>query len=356
MEAPGNRLPLTGLTLPQLTELLGSQTRALATLRWLHSGPRAPEALPGSIPGVCASAWATLLSRCQHVPPILSVRSVASDGTIKYALDFHGAKVETVLIPSARRSTVCVSSQSGCTRRCQFCATSLLGLTRNLTAAELVGQFLVARADAPAAAPLRNVVFMGMGEPMDNLDAVLTAVEILTQRPAPQLGARQITVSTSGVLTGMRRFLRECPAHLALSLNATTDVQRSALMPQNDEWPIAALLDTLRENARTSGRLFFIEYVLLEGFNDSLDDAQRLLELLRGIPARVNLIPQNPFEGSALRPPPAGQVARFQATLRAGGLRCLVRGPRGQEIHAACGQLTRQRRPDASGTLRSGSA
>jgi len=182
--------------------------------------------------------------------------------------------VETVLIPGPGRSTVCVSSQSGCTRHCQFCATATLGFTRPLAAGEIVLQYLVARAAAPREDPARNVVFMGMGEPMDNLDAVLAAVNRLTDEGAPRLSAANVTVSTSGVVPGMERFLRECPAHLALSLNATTDAQRERLMPHNKVWPIAALLDTLRvDHGRGSGRRYFIEYVLWEGVNDSDADS-----------------------------------------------------------------------------------
>jgi 23S rRNA (adenine2503-C2)-methyltransferase len=204
----------------------------------------------------------------------------------------------------------------------------------------MVAQFLFARADAPQEAPARNVVFMGMGEPMDNLDAVLAAVEVLTQLPAPGLSAGHITVSTSGVLPGMRRFLRESRAHLALSLNGTTDAQRERLMPQTRSWPIAELLGVLREEALgRPGRQPFIEYVLFEGINDSDEDASRLVQLLEGLSARVNLIPHNPTPRVDLRPPSRSRVLAFQDRVHRGGVRALVRWPRGQEIAAACGQL-----------------
>jgi 23S rRNA (adenine2503-C2)-methyltransferase len=165
-------------------------------------------------------------------------------------------------------------------------------------------------------------------------------VRIWTQAPAPQLGADHVTVSTSGVLPGMRRFLEECQAHLALSLNGTTDAQRSRLMPQNEQWPISELLDALRQSARQDAkRIFFIEYVPIEGINDSEADACRLLELLRGIPARVNLIAHNPFPGCELRPAPAERMLRFQRIVNDGGIRCMLRASRGREISAACGQL-----------------
>jgi 23S rRNA (adenine2503-C2)-methyltransferase len=267
-------------------------------------------------------------------------RAEAADGTTKFVLDLSGASVETVLIPGPGRSTVCVSSQAGCTRHCQFCATATLGFTRSLAAGEIVLQYLVARAEAPLGAPARNVVFMGMGEPMDNLDAVLAAVDRLSDAAAPRLSTNNVTVSTSGVVPGMERFLRECPAHLALSLNATTDAKRERLMPHNKVWPIAALLDTLRaDHARGSRRRYFIEYVLWEGVNDTDADAARLAALLAGLPAHVNLIPHNAFAGNRLRPPSPARVLAFQRLVNAAGVRCLVRWPRGREIAAACGQL-----------------
>jgi 23S rRNA (adenine2503-C2)-methyltransferase len=245
-----------------------------------------------------------------------------------------------VLIPADGRSTVCVSSQAGCSRDCAFCATAKIGFKRQLAAGEIVLQYLLARQDAPQGAPARNVVFMGMGEPMDNLDEVLRAVKVLTQEPAPRLGAAHITVSTSGVLPGMVRFLKECRANLALSLNGTTDEQRGSIMPQTRRWSIGELLGALRDDAaRGSGRRYFMEYVLLAGVNDSDEDAERLCGLLAELPAHVNLIPHNPFEGSELRPPDAARVERFRDLVHQGGVRCLVRWPRGRDIAAACGQL-----------------
>ena len=212
-----------GATLPELADALQSPARARAVLRWVYAQPALPPVLPDRLPGVATAPWTAFAARATWDPPTLHARTVGGDGTTKYALGFGSTVVETVRIPARGRSTVCVSSQAGCTRRCVFCATQTLGFTRQLTADEIVAQFLVARAEAPHDAPARNVVFMGMGEPMDNLDEVLRAVRVLTQAPAPQLRAQSVTVSTSGVLPGMRRFLRESRASLALSLNATTD-------------------------------------------------------------------------------------------------------------------------------------
>jgi 23S rRNA (adenine2503-C2)-methyltransferase len=330
----------TELTLDELAGRLGSRARALAARKWLFDAKPVPAALPDRIPGVSTEAWASLRATASLPPWRITAQREAPDGTTKFVLDLSGVAVETVLIPGPGRSTVCVSSQAGCTRHCQFCATATLGFTRPLAAGEIVLQYLVARAAAPHEGPARNVVFMGMGEPMDNLDAVLAAVNRLTDEGAPRLSAANVTVSTSGVVPGMERFLRECPAHLALSLNATTDVQRERLMPHNKVWPIAALLDTLRvDHGRGSSRRYFIEYVLWEGVNDSDADASRLAVLLAGLPAHVNLIPHNAFAGNHLRPPTAERVLAFQRLVREAGVRCLIRLPRGSEIAAACGQL-----------------
>lgn len=331
---------LTGLPLAGLTDLLGSRTRALAARKWLFEARPVPLVLPERIPGVAPAAWQAVRRDAPLPPWRLSDRQQASDGTTKLALALGGATVETVLIPADDRSTVCVSSQAGCTRHCRFCATATLGFRRQLGAGEIVLQYLAARAEAPEAQPARNVVFMGMGEPMDNLDAVLAAVEVLTDDASPRLSSDHVTVSTAGVLPEMQRFLRTCRAQLALSLNATTDEQRERLMPHNRTWPIAALLAALQADHESgSGRRYFVEYVLWRGVNDSDEDARRLVALLRHLPAHVNLIPHNAFEGNAFEPPSPQRVLEFQRIVHDGGVRCLIRWPRGREVAAACGQL-----------------
>ena len=331
---------LTGLGLADLTSLLGSRTRALAVRKWLFEVRPLPALLPDRLPGVTRGSWDAVREGAPLPEWRIADRVQAPDGTTKLALAFGQATVETVLIPSEGRSTVCLSSQAGCTEHCRFCATATLGFSRQLTAGEIVLQYAVARAEAAPEAPARNVVFMGMGEPMDNLDAVLAAIQVLTEDAAPRLSWRHVTVSTSGVLPGMRRFLEGSRAHLALSLNATTDEQRERLMPQNQKWPIAALLRALRDDqARGTGRRYFIEYVLWRDVNDSDEDARRLVALLAGLRAHVNLIPHNAFAGSPLRAPSEERVLAFQSRVHEGGVRCLVRWPRGQEIAAACGQL-----------------
>jgi 23S rRNA (adenine2503-C2)-methyltransferase len=338
-EAIGER-SFTSLSLETLSERLGSRTRALAARRWLYNCRPVPAHLPERIPGVAAKAWTEVQAASPLPGWTLTTRQVSVDGTIKYALDVDGANLETVLIPADTRSTVCVSSQAGCSRKCVFCATATLGFGRQLTAGEIVLQYLVAQSEAPEGAPARNIVFMGMGEPMDNLDQVMAAVDLLMEPPLPRIGASHITISTSGVLPGIKRFLREGRGQLALSLNATTDEAREALMPHNRQWPIGDLLEALREDQRReSGRRYFIEYVLWKGMNDSDADAHRLIALLEGLNAHVNLIPHNPFPSSPLEPSAPETVSRFQKELQKGGVRCLIRQPRGREIAAACGQL-----------------
>ncbi len=331
---------LQGLLLSELSEELGSRTRALGAIKWLYDQRPLPAVLPRTIPGVSQKVWDDFRAKGSLCAPVIRDRQEADDGTTKFALELSGTRVETVLIPTERRSTVCVSSQAGCTRRCVFCATKELGFIRQLKAEEIVAQYRGARAEAPRRAPARNVVFMGMGEPFDNLDEVLRAVRVLTQSPAPQLKAGSVTVSTSGVLPAMQRFLAECAASLALSLNATTDAQRDAVMPHNKTWPISALLGELEADARRNpGRIHFIEYVLFDGVNDSDADAQRLVRLLEKVNARVNVIPHNPYPGSPLKAPTDRRVRDFHRLVVADGQRCMVRWPRGRQIAAACGQL-----------------
>ncbi|MFO0594508.1 MAG: 23S rRNA (adenine(2503)-C(2))-methyltransferase RlmN [Myxococcaceae bacterium] len=337
---------LPAMTVTELSQALGSRARAMETLKWLFSQRPMPTGLPTELPGVSHRVWTPFLQAgARLVVPKILERQVSEDGTTKYALDFNGTNVETVRIPAKGRSTICLSSQAGCTRKCTFCATKELGFIRQLTAEEMVSQYLVARSEASDAQPASNVVFMGMGEPMDNLDEVLRAVEVLTQGPAPQLRQTSVTVSTSGVLPGLKRFLAESKASLALSLNATTDEVRAQVMPQTKTWPIASLLGALREDAarRGSKREYFIEYVLFGELNDTDADVDRLVALLEGIPSRVNLIPYNPYPDTALKTPSPERVTRFHERLVERGVLTLVRWPRGREIAAACGQLVLSR-------------
>ncbi len=334
---------ITALTPQALAQLMPgakgqpSQAHARAVWRWLRAGG-IPAAWPDHLPEAGHAALVRLQARA--VLPRLTVAEQrrSRDGTLKWRLDARGLALETVLIPNPRRSTVCISSQSGCTRFCDFCATARMGFAGQLTAGEMVAQVLLARAHAPQGAPATNVVFMGMGEPMDNLDEVLTAVEVLEH--GLSLGPRHVTVSTSGVLPKMETFVERSRACLALSLHATTNALRTTLMPRVAKWPLEALCAFMRDvSKRDPNRHFFIEYVLLRDVNDSDEDAQRLVALMDGVRARINLLPFNPVDDAGYQRPDDARVRAFQARVVAGGLLCLTRETRGVDAGAACGQL-----------------
>jgi 23S rRNA (adenine2503-C2)-methyltransferase len=268
----------------------------------------------------------------------------AADGTRKllFALE-PGAAVETVLIPDPPRLTACISSQAGCAMGCQFCATARLGLQRNLTAVEIAGQLLAARRLLDPAERLTNVVFMGMGEPLHNYDAVVEAIEILTADWGLGLSGRRITVSTVGLVPQLERLVRDTAASVAVSLTATTDALRNRLMPVNRRYPLAELMATCRALPIAQRRRITFEYVLLAGVNDAPADATRLVALLHGIRAKINLIPFNPFPDSGFAPPPPATIERFHQRLLASGMNASVRTTRGRDIQAACGQLAATR-------------
>ncbi len=264
----------------------------------------------------------------------------AADGTRKLLLGLdQGRAIESVIIPDPPRLTACISSQAGCAMGCGFCATAQLGLQRQLTAAEIAAQMLAARAALAPGERLSNVVFMGMGEPLANYDAVVEAIAILTAPWGFGLSGRRVTVSTVGLLPQLERLVRETPVNVAVSLTATTDALRDRLMPINRRYPLAELMRTCRALPIAQRRRITFEYVLLAGVNDSGADAARLVRLLHGIRAKVNLIPFNPFPGAAFAPPAAAVVEHFQRQLLGAGVSASVRVTRGRDIQAACGQL-----------------
>jgi 23S rRNA (adenine2503-C2)-methyltransferase len=282
----------------------------------------------------------------------------ATDGTRKvlYRLKNGGGVVESVIIPSNTgpdgRTTVCVSSQLGCAMNCQFCFTAKMGLRKNLTAAQIVEQVVHARrltgggrgADVRQREETTNVVFMGMGEPLHNVDAVLTAVDVLTDPRGLAFSRNKVTVSTSGLVPEIERYLKESSGSLAVSLNATTDEIRSWIMPINRKYNLERLLGTLRENFPRQGagrhqRHVFFEYILLAGINDSDEDAERLLEISRSMPSKFNLIYFNTHEGSEFRCSDEATIKAFRQKLVDGGAMATIRASRGDEEMAACGQL-----------------
>jgi 23S rRNA (adenine2503-C2)-methyltransferase len=266
-----------------------------------------------------------------------------------------GAMVESVLMhfpagPGRReRHTLCISSQAGCAVGCPFCATGELGFTRDLTAAEIIDQVRhAARRLALDGRRLTNVVFMGMGEPLLNLDAVLAAIEALADPKRFGLGARHVTVSTSGVVPGIRRLTAMGPQFtLAVSLHAAHDSLRDVLVPLNRRWPVAEVVAAARDHARRTGRRITYEVTMISGINDTEVDAQAMADLLRGDLAHVNLIPMNPVAHTPWESSPIEVVERFAATLRQAGISTTIRRNRGQEIGAACGQLAAERAGEA---------
>ena len=285
-----------------------------------------------------------------EVPEVVT-KQVSEDGTRKYLVRIAGGhEVEVVYIPEEGRGTLCVSSQVGCTLTCSFCHTGTQKLVRNLTAAEIIGQVMVARDDlgewpvpgtlTDAPRLLSNIVLMGMGEPLYNFENVRDAMKIAMDPEGIQLSRRRITLSTSGVVPEIARTAEEIGCQLAVSFHATTDEVRNKLVPINKRWNIAELIEALRAYPKVSNseRITF-EYVMLDRVNDSDADAHRLIELIRGIPAKINLIPFNEWPGAPYKRSSNNRIRAFSEIVYQAGYASPVRKPRGEDIMAACGQL-----------------
>ncbi len=353
----GGRTNLVGLTRDALRDALTeagtpprqARMRTEQLWQWLyHWGVRDFAAMTN----LAKPFRALLAERFEIALPEVVTRQVSGDGTRKYLIRIAGGhEVETVYIPEEGRGTLCVSSQVGCTLTCSFCHTGTQKLVRNLTAGEIVGQVMLARDDLgewprpgapndPEGRLLSNVVLMGMGEPLYNFDNVRDAMRIVMDGHGIALGRRRITLSTSGVVPEIARTAEEIGCLLAVSFHATTDAVRDVLVPINKRWNIAALLDALRDYPRVSNseRITF-EYVMLDGVNDGDDDAHRLVGLLEGIPAKVNLIPFNEWPGAPYRRSSNNRIRAFATILMEAGYASPIRTPRGEDIMAACGQL-----------------
>lgn len=354
---PEGPLNLVGLTRAALTEALitagtperQAKMRCGQIWQWIYQK------------GVRSFADMTNLSKdyralmAEHfvieVPEVVT-REVSEDGTRKYLVRIAGGhEVETVYIPEEGRGTLCISSQVGCTLTCSFCHTGTQKLVRNLTPAEIVGQVMLARDDLgewpePGKNPhdetrlLSNIVLMGMGEPLYNFEAVRDAMKIAMDPEGISLSRRRITLSTSGVVPEIARTAEEIGCLLAVSFHATTDEVRNTLVPINKRWNIAELLEALRTypKASNSERITF-EYVMLKDVNDSDEDAHRLIELIRGIPAKINLIPFNEWPGAPYERSSNNRIRAFADIIYKAGYASPIRKPRGEDIMAACGQL-----------------
>ena len=271
---------------------------------------------------------------------------ISTDGTRKWLLKSGGQEFETVFIPEPGRGTLCVSSQVGCSLNCRFCHTGTQKLVRNLTPEEIVGQLVIARdalGDWPSTGENRrvtNVVMMGMGEPLYNFDNVKAALAIVTDGDGLALSKRRVTLSTAGVVPMIERAGKEIGSSLAISLHAVRDEVRDVIVPLNKKYKIAELLDACRAYPGvTNARRITFEYVMLKGVNDSLADARELVRLLKGIPAKINLIPFNPWPGAPYECSDWSQIEKFAEVVNRAGYASPVRTPRGRDIMAACGQL-----------------
>jgi 23S rRNA (adenine2503-C2)-methyltransferase len=311
--------------------------RARQLMRWLYERHVTDYAQMTDLSAALRKQLAELTTL--SLPAVLK-HEHSEDGTRKWLLDVGANQaVETVYIPEPARGTLCISSQAGCALDCAFCATGYQGFNRNLTAAEIIGQVvLAAREIAPL--PVTNVVFMGMGEPLANYRNVLPVVNLLIDEQAFGLSRRRVTISTAGVVPQILKLAADCNVALAVSLHAPSDELRDQLVPINKVHPIAELLDACWKYAEgQASRSITFEYVLLDGVNDSVAHAHELAKLLRRRPAKVNLIPFNAFPQSEFRCSPQLAIDAFWRTLRNAGLIATIRRPRGDDIAAACGQL-----------------
>lgn len=339
---------LIGLSRDELNDFLKSQNipafRAQQIWNWLyHHGVRHLH----DMKNVSKDVQSILAEHFVIERPTITTAMTSSDGTQKWLLKFYDdQEAETVHIPEVDRGTLCVSSQIGCTLTCKFCHTGTQKLVRNLTSAEIVGQMMIARDvfnEWPSPIGQRhvsNIVMMGMGEPLYNYDEVKKALQIIMDNQGISLSRRRITLSTSGVVPMMQKCGEELGVNLAISLHAVRDDLRNELVPLNKKYPLQQLIQACREYPRTNNaRRITFEYVMLKGVNDTDADARELLRLIRGIPAKINLIPFNPWPGTIFECSTPERISAFAEIVYRAGYASPVRTPRGRDILAACGQL-----------------
>jgi len=348
---------LLGLDAPALTHLVGQwggkPFRARQLQKWVH---QRNTSCFEDMTDLARDFRAQLTAQCVVQAPAVLTQQRSNDGTRKWLFDVgQGNAIESVFIPEDDRGTLCISSQAGCNVGCRFCSTGHQGFNRNLSAAEIIGQLWWARhellkdidssrllagdkiADTRV---ISNVVMMGMGEPLLNYDPVVTAVRLMLDDNAYGLSRRRVTISTSGVVPMMDRLSQDCPVALAVSLHAPNDALRDQLVPLNKKYPLAELLAACERYLEFAPRDFItFEYVMLDGVNDSDQHARELIELVRRVHCKLNLIPFNPFPASGLKRSAASRIKTFSQILSDAGIITTVRKTRGDDIDAACGQL-----------------
>jgi 23S rRNA (adenine2503-C2)-methyltransferase len=331
---------LLGLDAARLERFLQNEKpfRARQVLRWVH---QRGEADFDRMTDLARELREKLAAGARVEPPLIVGDTVAADGTRKWLLKVDGANaVEAVFIPETGRGTLCVSSQAGCVLDCAFCSTGKQGFNRNLTTAEIIGQLWLANRLLEGKRPVTNVVMMGMGEPLLNLDNVIPALRLMLEDNAYGLSRRRVTVSTAGVVPNMDRLRDECPVALAVSLHAPNDALRDRLVPVNRKYPLAELIAACNRYLEKAPRDFItFEYVMLESVNDADDQARELVALAARVRCKFNLIPFNPFPNSGFRRSSPERIRRFSEVLQRAGLTVTTRKTRGDEIAAACGQL-----------------
>jgi len=334
-----NLLGLDAAALERFFEAQGEKRfRARQVLRWVHQrGEGEFERMSDLAKGLRDK----LSAAARIEAPVIVGDTAAADGTRKWLLKVDGANaVEAVFIPETRRGTLCVSSQAGCVLDCAFCSTGKQGFNRNLSTAEIVGQLWLANRLLEGERPVTNVVMMGMGEPLLNLDHVIPALRLMLDDQAYGLSRRRVTVSTAGVVPGIDRLRDECPVALAVSLHAPNDALRDELVPVNRKYPLAKLVAACNRYLDKAPRDFItFEYVMLEGVNDSDTHARELVSLSAKVRSKVNLIPFNPFPRSGFQRSSPERIRRFADVLQRAGLTVTTRKTRGDDIAAACGQL-----------------
>jgi 23S rRNA (adenine2503-C2)-methyltransferase len=319
--------------------------RARQVLRWIH---KVGEPDFAAMTDIAASLRAKLVEQACVAAPSVMRSEISTDGTRKWLLDVGtGNAVETVFIPEETRGTLCISSQAGCALDCSFCSTGKQGFNRNLSVAEIIGQLWWANReigkDADGNWPISNVVMMGMGEPLLNFDNTVSALRLMLDDHAYGLSRRRVTVSTSGIVPAMDRLREECPVALAVSLHAPNDALRDVLVPINQKYPLRELLAACQRYLERAPRDFVtFEYVMLDGVNDSVQQAHELVQLVREVPCKFNLIPFNPFPQSQYKRSRTDAIQRFRDVLMQADIVTTTRKTRGDDIAAACGQLAGQ--------------